>query len=227
MSIMDVFKTKEPVTNPELTPPQPVAPTPAQAPEKMEGTDQTPVNPLDAYSKLFDTATQGADAPPAFKLDPNVLNDVSSKLDFTKNVPPELLQKATTGDVQALMEVIKSVGQSAYRASLDHATSLTDTYLGQRAKYDNSRVASGVHQQLTQQELSQTPNYSHPVVKAELNSMASRIARANPDYSPQQVANEAKAYIAKLSAALNPATPAAGTGEQDAGEVDWTKYLGG
>jgi hypothetical protein len=194
---------------------------------QMNGTNQTPANPLDAYQKMFDNAAKAGDgtSAPSFKLDPKVLAEVSSSMDFTKSIPQELMQKALTGDVASLMEVIKQSNQQAYRASLEHTSTLTDSFLNQRQTFEQSRVDKGVRNQLTQSELAQTPNYDHPVVKAELNRVAEQFARANPDASPQSIAKAAQQYLTDLHAAMNPTTKQGGDSSIGDGQMDWSKYL--
>lgn len=220
MSIMDLFKTSQPEVQAPTTPPV----SPATEASKLAS---TPVNPVDAYANLYDTTkTQEQEAAPSFRLDSTALSEVSSKMDFTKGIAPDLMQKATSGDVNALLQVIQTVGQQAYKASVDHTTSLTDSFLSQRQSFEDKRVNEGVKSQLTQQELQLAPNYNHPVVKTELNRIAAQVAKANPDYSPQQVAQTAQQYIKDLSQALHPEATkqqqASGTGTND---MDWSKYL--
>lgn len=227
MSIMDIFKSAPaaPTGPATVQPQQKLGDSPNTTDENGKLLEQsgTPVNPLDAYAKMFDNASKSSDIQaPSFKLDPKVLGEVSSSMDFTKSIDPALMEKALAGDTKALLATIQAVGRNAYSASLEHATSLTEKHLSQRAEYETSRVNSGVRQQLTSNELSSAPNYAHPVVKAELNRVATQFSAANPDASPQEVAKAAQKYIADLSAALNPAaTPT----KQTEGEVDWTKYL--
>ena len=235
MGIMDLFKPQSP-TNPTGAPapagsnPPPAAKTdlsanpPAVGPDgKMPGTDPNNQNPLDVYSKMFDTANNGSDLQaPSFKIDPKVLSDVSSKMDFTRGVNQETLAKATSGDTAALLDIIKTVGQNSYRAALEHNTALTDSYLTNRGDFDKKSLERGVKSQLTASELSSAPNYNHPVVKAELNRIASQFAAANPDASPQEVAKAAQKYIADLQNALNPTAKTESSEE----EMDWSKYLG-
>ena len=211
-----------PGDNKNLSDPNP----PIGADGKIPGTDPTPVNPLDAYKKMYDTANASSDIhAPVFKLDPKVLSEVSATMDFTKNVNPELITKALAGDAKSLLEVMQAVGRNSYSASLEHATTLTETHLGQRADFEGKRVDAGVKKQLTTDALSTTaPNYDHPVVKAELNRVADMFARANPDASPQQIAKAAQKHITELSAALNPAA-AKSDGNVDANGMDWSKYL--
>ena len=235
MGIMDLFKPQTPA-NPTGAPapvgsnPPPAAKTdlsanpPAVGPDgKMPGTDPNNQNPLDVYSKMFDTANNGSDLQaPSFKIDPKVLSDVSSKMDFTRGVNQETLAKATSGDTAALLDIIKTVGQNSYRAALEHNTALTDSYLTNRGDFDKKSLERGVKSQLTASELSSAPNYNHPVVKAELNRIASQFAAANPDASPQEVAKAAQKYIADLQNALNPTAKTESSEE----EMDWSKYLG-
>lgn len=235
MGIMDLFKPQSP-TNPTGAPapagsnPPPAAKAdlsanpPAVGPDgKMPGTDPNNQNPLDVYSKMFDTANNGSDLQaPSFKIDPKVLSDVSSKMDFTRGVNQETLAKATSGDTAALLDIIKTVGQNSYRAALEHNTALTDSYLTNRGDFDKKSLERGVKSQLTASELSSAPNYNHPVVKAELNRIANQFAAANPDASPQEVAKAAQKYIADLQNALNPTAKTESSEE----EMDWSKYLG-
>ena len=236
MGIMDLFKpqtqpsSSAPAggTTPPNTPPAKDNLTqnpPAVGPDgKMPGTDPNNQNPLDVYSKMFDNANNSSDIQaPTFKIDPKVLSDVSSKMDFTKGINGEVLQKATSGDVNALLDIIKTVGQNSYRAAIEHNTALTDTFLNTRGEFEKKSLERGVKSQLTASELSNAPNYNHPVVKAELNRIASQFAAANPDASPQEVAKAAQKYISDLQAALNPETKK-GSSEEE--EMDWSKYLG-
>lgn len=233
MGIMDMFKTATPSSTTPVA--QPAAQNPADkdlsAPSpatdengKMPGTPGTQVNPLDAYSEMYKNANTNTDIQaPSFKIDPKVLGEVSNSMDFTKGVQPELLDKALSGDTKALLAVMQSVGRNAYSASLEHTTALTETHLGQRAEFETKRLNDGVKTQLTSNELSNAPNYSHPVVKAELNRVASMFAKANPDASPQQIAKAAQDHLTQLSSALNPTKTAAETAAE--GEMDWSKYL--
>ena len=230
---MDMFKSA-PVaaTPPANTPPAGKEDLSANPPStdangKMPGTAPLDVNPLDAYSKMFDNANKDSELQaPNFKIDPKTLNEVSGKMDFTRGVDPAVLQKATSGDVNALLDIIKTVGQNSYKAALEHNTALTDTFITQRGEFEKQSLERGVKTQLTSSALADTPNYSHPVVKAELNRIAAQFSAANPDSSPQEIAKAAQKYINDLQAALNPKDPSKNTdGTAKEAEMDWSKYL--
>lgn len=237
MSIMNIFKAApatasktegqagQPNNSPQAKENLSQNPPTTGADGKMPGTDPTGENPLDAYKKMFDNANSNTElTAPSFSIDPKVLGEVSSRMDFTRGVNPETLQKATSGDVNALMDIIKKVGQNVYRASLEHSTALTDSHLKTRGEFESKQLSAGVNKKLTETALSSAPNYSHPVVKAELNRIASQIAAANPDASPTEVAQSAQKYLNDLYNALNPSVGKK-VEEQNEG-MDWAKYLG-
>lgn len=190
---------------------------------QMPGTNQEPANPLDVYGKMFDNAAKNSEIQaPSFKLDSKVVDEVASKMNFTQGLDPQVVQKAMQGDPEAFMATLQAATQNAYKAAIQHNTSLTDTFINQRSEYEQKRLQTGVHKELTNQALSTAPNFSHPVIKQELNRVAEQFSRANPDASPVEIAEAAKKYITDLSSALNPAAP---TDKAQKEDMDWSKYL--
>lgn len=194
---------------------------------KMPGSTSEPANPLDVYSKMFDNASNpNVEAPPSFNLDANVLNDVSSKMSFTDGIQPELMQRASSGDMQAMMQLMDSVARNAYKASLQHSSALTDKFVGARSEYEAKGLGTKVRGELTNQALNEVPNSQHPVVKQQLREIANRLQAQNPDAPPQQIADMAKKYMIDLANAINPAAPPAiNANGTPAGEVDWDAYI--
>lgn len=198
---------------------------------KMAGTTNEPANPMDQYSKLWENATNQQDTPPQFQLDPKVLQDVSGKMSFTDGVPQELMQRATSGDMTALVEMMNFVGQNAYKMSLQHGSALTDRFVAARSDFDSKSLAPKVKGELTNAALSNLPNFNHPVVKQQLRDTANRLQAQNPDASPQQIADMAKQYISDLASAIGGnQNNQQGSGQNSNGsaqqnETDWDAYL--
>jgi hypothetical protein len=189
----------------------------------MPGSEIKPVNPLDAYSEMYKKAAEVKPTEaPKFNLDPKVLGEVSSSMDFTKGIPPELLTKALAGDAQSLLQAMNFVGQRSYQNSLEHAAALTDSHLTARGDYDKARINSGVDQKLTSSALSSLPNYSNPIVREELNRIASSFRAANPDASHQEIALAAQKYLQDISNAVN-STPSSASKKDE--PTDWASYL--
>jgi hypothetical protein len=233
--MFNIFGTKpqEPVA-----PTQPVAGTPTQgANPPSQGATNPPAsgqpnaqstntqpNPLDAYATMFNNANKAApDAPPAFSLDAKTVSEVSANLDFTKDLPQEIMDKVLAGDSSAILQAINHVGRQAYATTLQHTTGLTDKFVGLRSEYDQKSVGSRVKSELTSQALSNDAPL-HPLVKQELGRIAQDIAKANPDASPSEVAAAAKDYFNQIHSAMNPAANTA-TDAKTAGETDWGNYF--
>ena len=214
---------KQQEANPAPQNSNPVNQNPAPAPNSQ--TPPEPQNPLDAYAKLFDNANKSQpDGPPSFNLDPETLTKVSGSLDFTQGIDPDLLSKATSGDSQAFLKIINQVGQRSYQAALHHGTTLTDKYVGARSEYDRKALPGHVRQSLTDHALSSIPNATHPVIKQQLKMISTQMQAANPDASPEEIAQAASKYIQDLAGALNP-SQSASKSTDSADEMDWAAYM--
>lgn len=244
LNVMDFFKKPAAPTAPATTPPATNTPpansdpnNPSPAPAKStepnpNDPSKTAQNPLDVYTQVFDNAAKSSEfQAPSFSLDPAVIAEVSSKMNFAQGINPELMQKATNGDAAAMIALIQDVARNAYRASLEHATKLTDTHLGQRSEFDSKRIERDVLRTMTNEALvsgaADNTNYNHPIIKAELNRIAKQLA-ASPEYadaSPREIAEGARKYFKDLQAAMNPTVPNKDKSVQK--EVDYLAYLTG
>lgn len=241
MNVMDFFKAKPAAsTTVANTDPQGQGNKPADPPAKtvIETNPNSPAkseeNPLDLYAKLFQNAATASDIQaPSFSLDPKIIAEVSSKMNFTQGINPELVQNAKAGDAAAMIELIQEVGRNSYRAALEHTTKLTDTHLTQRADFDGKKLVKGVRDQLTSDALSSGSdtniNLNHPVIRAELNAKAKLLSNS-PEYaeaSPQEIAKAAKQMLVDIYSAVNPAPKAKsarGQGGDDSG-FDYAEYI--
>lgn len=191
---------------------------------KMAGSGQEPVNPLDAYAKLFDNSTQPKDAPPVFALDPKILGEAASSMNFTQGIPQELMAKATSGDANALIEMMNLVARNSYQSALSHGTSLTDKFVTARSEYDSKGVGNKITQQLTSSALADTPNFQHPVVKAEFTRIANAFQSQNPDSSPAEIAKATRDYMQNLHTAMNPESKTKGAAAAQA-PTNWEAWM--
>lgn len=183
----------------------------------------SPANPMDAYSKMFDNQATNSDKAPSFTIAPEVMDNVVKQQDFTKGMNPELFQKVLQGDQNAFMEVMNTVGRNAYRSAIEHGGMLTDQFVGAREKYSEKGFSSKIKQELTSNALSGTPNYQHPVVKQQLTEIATRMSKLHPDATPQEIAEMSKRFLADMSSAVNP-TPNQNQ-ETSKKEVDWDQFF--
>jgi hypothetical protein len=201
------------------------APVQNQAPAGNTQTpvvEQKPVDPLAGFSKMYEN-TSTPDAPPAFKLDSAQLKTVADNQDFTKGIDPALLQRATSGDTSALIEVIQASSRNAYQTALAHNSSLTEGFVTAREGFAEKGLTGKVKNELTVNALTGTQNFDNPVVRKQLVSVAMDLQRQHPDASPQEIAAEARRYITELANAINPQTTATPSSRNK--ETDWDSYF--
>lgn len=187
-------------------------------------------NPLDSYSKLWDNPQNNSDTPPAFAIDPKIMDQVVGSQDFTQGIDPEVMQKALTGDAQSLLNIIQQVGRNTYRASIEHGGMLTDKFVGAREKFGEGRISSKVRSELTTHALSTTPSFQHPVVKRQLVEVAQRFQAQNPEATPQQIAEMSRKYMSDLMEAINPQQQQQGQNnsqqnQEERGEEYWSNFF--
>lgn len=194
----------------------------------VEGTNK-PVDPVEFYNKMWsNNPNQQGEAPPKLAIDPKTLDQVSSQLDFMQGAPQELVQKATNGDVQALMALMNHVSKNAYRTSMQHQSAVTDAFVGQREEFFGKRIPGVIKDELTMNNLAGGANKAPAFVKQQLADIAKKIQAANPDASPEEVAQAARQYVADLSKAVNgdPVNQGGQQGQQrQQQETDWDAYF--
>lgn len=185
-----------------------------------------PVNPLDAYLKMFDNVVDKDKAvAPVFALESEALAKAASNLNFADGVDQVIMQKAQEGDSAAMLQVMNAMMQNTYQTSLQHTAALTDKFVQARSTYDADALPELVRGQLTHQALNGTDIPDHPAVRNQLKETAIQLQKQHPTATPQWIATEARAYLTKLAEALNP-TPAVDPKTAAAtAETNWDEWI--
>ena len=244
MGIMDLFKSNQPATAQPAQGQQPQAgqqpqgqpkgqqqPQPSIDPNTgnpIQADSKDPSNPLEVYKDLFKISESAEDTPPAFQIEPTKLKEAASSLRFSQNLPQELMQKAMSGDAQAMMQAMELIGQQAYETALSHTSALTDKFVGIRSAYDQKNLGRLVKGELTTSALSSIPNFKdNPAVRAQLTTIASAFQAQNPDATPDQIREQTLKFINDLASNISPSDPNAQNkgGSAKAEEIDWTAWL--
>lgn len=192
--------------------------------------NQPPANPLDAFANLFDTSKDKPNVPPSFTLPDDALNKVVEAQNFTQGVPQDLMQKALSGDPQAMLQAMNATAQQAYRAALAHGSTLSDQYINTRLTHERGVVQGDIKNVMTSAELFNLgQGAQHQTVRDSMTATAQRLQALNPDASPQQIATMTKQYYTEMANAINgtPNNQSNANGQNGQQEnFDWGKYLG-
>jgi hypothetical protein len=204
--------------------------SPASPNQQVNGSN-TPVDPSELWNKMWDTTNNGekADTPPQLKLDSTILDQVSGKLDLMQGIDQELLQKATSGDTQALLQIIQNVGRSAYKNAISHNSSLTNEFIGQREAFQGKQLPGMIKGQMTNDLLAGEGAQAPAFVKNQMQDLAKRFQQANPDATPAQVKQSVQDYVRQLAEFVNPGQNSTSNNQQQNPsdqQTDWDKWLG-
>jgi len=173
------------------------------------GTPDTPKNPLDAYSSLWDTDSKEGDStdntPDHLTIPQEALDKVLPTLDFTKSIPAELQQKFNEGDAAAVTQVMNHIGRESYSTAMQHMAAVTDAHLAKRLGSGLTKtIQTEVRSSMTRDTVNNLPNAEHPLIKAELNRVSAQIATKYPEASQEWISQQASQYISSLGDALRP-----------------------
>lgn len=158
------------------------------------------------FSKMWDNPTNPEKAP-TFSLDPAQLDTIVKAQNFRQGISPELMERATTGDAKAMIEMMDIVAQNAYRTSLEHGSKLTDGFVTARETHNAKGFGSKVKGELTNSGLSSIKGSKNPVVQKQLRTTAESLQRTHPDASPEEIVQMTLEYFQELSTAINGDTP--------------------
>lgn len=194
-------------------------------------------SPLDAFTDVFkiDPNKQPAADPlkdPLFSVDPQKLSAAVSKMDFTRAIKPELVQKALGGDAAAFSAAINQATQTAYMAVTQMMTGLMETAFSK----NNGRFESTLSGRFRDFQISNSrPDnkvLQHPAAQPMLSALKSHIATQFPDLGPPEVTKRAEEYFLAMSKEMQTLdkdnadnAAASGASKGTGAETDWTKYL--
>lgn len=213
---------------------QSAANIPGQTNQNIQGNGNTPTtqpSPMDAYADLFkpqDPSKKTNDGPPAFNLDPKIVQSAADSMDFTAKLPPELRSKFQGEDGEALFQVINSVGRQAYMAAIQHGSSLTDKFVGLRSEFDRKDLGSHVKSHLVQNTLQSKFADANPVTQQGLQLISGMMKDAFPDATPEWITENAPKFFVEMAKQLSPGEfqkPQNPNQQESGAETDWGNWL--
>lgn len=176
---------------------------------------ETLQNPLDVYKGLFDnTPKKDKDGkviappePPSFKLDSKTISDAASKIDFMSGLPAEVTQKLQSGqiDAEVLQAVVSHVGQNSYARAMEHASTLTDRFVGMRLGHEQQGLQAQMNKLLARNHAISNPAIrDNPVLREHYETVSTKLAEKFPDQPPEWIAEQTNKYFTDMAMAVNP-----------------------
>lgn len=194
---------------------QPVPANPAADPNAMPGSSAAPAaggpqNPMDAFADIFKPRVVDPKAPKAptladpilGPLDPAKFKEQIATTNFAASIPQETLQKAISGDAQALMDAINSASREAFAAAAQLSHGLVEHGARTASERVNSSLDSRIRNFQIRSQNTSNEALTHPAVAPMLNAVKIQIAQSNPTLSPDAVQQQAEQYFSQMAEVL-------------------------
>ena len=206
--------SQEPQQQQQTQQPQQAAPGANNGPGssmQLQNSNQPPASPLDPFKDVWQNGNTQPQADPfsapLFNTDPSKILAAASQQDFLRNVPPELKQKAMSGDSEAMMQIINFSTQQALALGLQLQTATTEQagqFLGQRFQQAFPQLYK---KHAVNSQAPKNAALEHPAMAPMVNMMRERLVASNPDKRPEEIQAMVEQYFAGVSEAFTGGLP--------------------
>lgn len=244
MSVLDaIFRKPDPQQQQQQQPAQqgsqhaqnnPTVPNAKNSPEINPPSDTPDAkSPNAEFADLWKMEPTQQGQEPNFKLNPEQLSQVTSKLDFAKSVSQEDLAKITQGGpeaVQALINVMNTFGRNVFATNAQFASGLTESGYRMAQESINTGLPTLVQRQFAQNELfSSNSKLRDPALKPLVMAIQSQITQRYPNATPSEVNTMVEKYFNEtVGSAFRKEDPQQQTTnqQQGGGNFDFSSFLG-
>lgn len=152
--------------------PVPATNTPAAQQPNQQQQNQQPNSPTEVEIVPGTTATQ--------------LMQKLGSVNFAQNIPPEMMQKALSGDQQAFSQILNGVAQLAAGIAVQQSTVFTNGLIDNRFNNVDSLVSTKVNDSGFNAVLAD-PQFSNPFIQPLAADFVKRMRERDPTITPEQV----------------------------------------
>ena len=171
----------------------PAAPANAPAPASGEAPTGTA-----ALMELFSAQPAGEEgSAPELNLTHDILANATKNMNFMRGVTEEQMQAVQSGDTNALMSIIQTVGRNAYENAMLDSTGLAGKFAGQRSDYAAQQAAKGIRSHVIESQV-EVENLS-PAAQTVFRQLASKVAERNPSATANEVKAQATALLQQMA----------------------------
>lgn len=245
MSIFDIFRSGQQAAT--QVPVTPAPPTPGNIPDMKgpvthqstttapngvvpAGADKSAENsPLAAFEKLWEPSTNTTNPAtteqPQNVLSPELVQQVVSKVDFSKSISPEHLQAIASGGEQAqqaFTAAMSAVAQQVLSQSMLVNNKLTERAVKAAIEAQQKQLPDLLRKQSIEHHAKDSnPLFSNPAVKPVIEATQYQLGQKFPNATPAEITKMTEDYIKAMSAAFAPKP----TSAKNPNETDWELFL--
>ena len=145
---------------------------------------------------------------------PEKIFEAARQIDFTKNVPPELMEKVLAGDQTALLSLINGVGQSAYAQSSVTAKTASETAVHKLQADFEAKLPELIRSHSQRNSVAEdNPLATNPATKPMFDMLLGQMQAKYPQATTQQLKEHTTNYMKQFITAAGGKLPEAETEE--------------
>ena len=202
-----------------------------------EGTNAgMPTSPLDKFKDIWQNdPNSSASSQSLFNVDMAKLMESSRKMDFTKQLNPEIIKKIAAGgeeSVAAFSQAMNELAQGLYAQSAFASTKISEEAVRlAEQKFQQQLPAFFKKQQSKESLSSQNAIYTHPSAQPLVEALQTQLAGKFPNASAKELADLTKEYLSGFAQSVT-GQP---TGDSSTGNpkgsgnrgssVDWMDFM--
>lgn len=173
-----------------------------------------------ALMELFSAQPAGEEgSAPELNLTHDILANATKNMNFMRGVSEEQMQAVQSGDTNALMSIIQTVGRNAYENAMLDSTGLAGKFAGQRSDYAAQQAAKGIRSHVIESQV-EVENLS-PAAQTVFRQLASKVAERNPSATANEVKAQATALLQQMAQEFS----FKGKDQSTPVEDDWSKVF--
>jgi hypothetical protein len=167
-------------------------------------------DPMLEFDKLWeDTPVDPKNPPKEFKgylpeIDQTKFQEQLGKLDFSKSISPETMQKLLTGGpeaAEAWPEMINAIGRQSFAMAFNASTKMTNAGLQNAEKrFTEDLIPNSIQNRLVNDTFSDNPLAQDPEVAGFLNQIKKQYTAKFPKASPKAISDAANKYLESIAA---------------------------
>lgn len=187
-------------------------------------------SPLDQFNTLWDTDPNAAKPAESMfaNLDSKKVMETAAKVDFTKVVSPEILQKINAGGegaMQAMMEAMGKMSQMSFAQSTLATTKIVEQALKEQEAKFNSELPTHIKRQTVSNTLhDENPALSHPAAQPILEAIKTQMTVKYKNATASEISAMAKDYLASFASAISPVKVNEDTSNAGQGGTDFSNW---
>ena len=162
-------------------------------------------SPTDKFKDLWqNTPNASADNTPNFRLNPETLAQHTQKMDFTRSVNGDDLQKIAAGGqeaVDALKNILNGVGRDIFSNTAQFSSHMTESGYRVAQQSIDKGLPDIVRRQMSSQELYQAnPKLRDPAMQPLVSAIQMQISQKYPNATPAEVNGMVSEYLGSVVA---------------------------